>query len=642
MSNTTAGCGSPTCNPKNVALNLFTERGRISQTLWERISAENPFLGVLAPTKQPFPSGTGETMTRRILNVHNPRETDVLGWSRVGGATPGNPGYSPCCVTYKPIPYGDRYVSACLYQDGWKSPTFCVTDLVFKHQWEEVLQQFEETMANWTRGIWGNWSVMAFQSNVTCATLNSEYGLPEDHGKYPNPPPTSVLTFQHCEEFYMRLQGVGAELTSVAQGYQVIFIGSEQFRKLEYEYLKDAADLGARHTERAVDMWFPSLGRVKAIDKFMFVMCKFPRRFRAKQTGETWDDCIIPHSTYVQSTHGTNEVRNPDYYNRNIAVYEEILFYNMGAVNWLTPPEPLSTGLGGFLRPQNYAGEFILFNQPTDCDPKGKMGTFYADFMSGMIANFPDRARAVLALAQHNASYDVCPEGCMTGQTVRDARYHVLGCATLLNGNLQLLVKGTLPETCPDGTSLFAVDKAGNRWIIDTVHDSSAYAGDSINTEGGTIIEVSFPEDYEDVQNCRTECDGWDYVTCLSSLTPSSDPVQSGCQGCSPNTVSDACTFTFEFDSVRGPVALKSAAGSTLVTFTDPDNATTVASNIQTYLTANGGGTVAVTLDEFHYVIVITGAAAAGLAALKAGAYITYDGGLGYPETVAAQTGDCD
>lgn len=644
MANVTAGCGAPTCNSKEVVTKLLQERGRISQTIWEFIAASNPFLAAMAKTKSAFPAGMGDTLNRRILNINRAKETDVLGWGRVGGATPANgqtPGYNPCCVEYKEIPYGDRMVSACIYQDGWKSPEFCVVDLVFKHEWEMVLQQFTQIMSQWTADIWGHWSVNSFQHSVMCASLASNYGFPEQLGEYPPYVPTTPITFQHCEEFYRRMKGVGSSLSQAIPGFELIFIGDDEFAFLEEQYLKQAATLGNRGS-----IMLPELGSVERIGKFMFVKMDSPRRFRDRTVGETWDDAIIASTVEVPSVRGTRTVRNPDYYNPAVAKYTETIFFNMAAAEWLTPPQPLSTGLGGFLAPQNYSGEFILFNQPTDCDPKAKNGRFYADFMSGMIANFPDRARCVLSLAVHNRAKDVCVEGCTADQPADYEKWFVLDCAKVLGeSQIQLLVKkGTLPSVCPDNHSLFAVDKKGAKFIIDTVISQEAYAGDSVHTEGGTLVIVSFPDDLSAAASCRNECDGWDYVACLPSSTPSSDPTEAGCQGCSPNTVSDVCTFTFEFESVDGPTILKTSGGSTFVTFTfaDPDAPTAAEAEalIQTYLDANGGGTATVTLSDFHWTIVITGAAAAGLTALT-GAEVNYDGGFGYPDAAVAQTGDC-
>lgn len=636
--NVSLGCGSATCDPKQVVTNLFQERGRISETIWERIAGANSFLAALAKTKQPFPAGNGEVLNRRILNIPRAKETDVLNWSRVGGATPGNPGYNPCCIEYKDIPYGDRFVSACMYQDGWKFPDFCIVDLVFKHEWEMVLQQWTESMSQWTDDVWGHWSVVAFQRSVQCATLNSQYAFPEQLGVYPNYAPTSAITFQHCEEFYRRLKGAGASLSSAVPGFELVFIGDDEFAFLEEKYLKDASGLGNRGT-----IMLPELGAVERIGKYLFVKMESPRRFRDRQAGESWEDCIVPCTIDVPAVHGTRTVRNPDYYNAAVARYTEIIFFNMAAVNWLTPPVPLSGGLNGFMAPQSYAGDFILFNEKTDCDPMAKNGRFYADFMSGMIANFPERARCVMALAVHNRAKDTCPDSCVGNAPNEPEKWWVLDCAKILGENrVQLLIKkGTLPAECPDNHSLFAVDKGGNQFIIDTVVAQEAYTGDSIHTEGGTIVQIEFPSSLSAVANCRSECDGWDYVACLPSDTPSSDPTQAGCQGCSPNTVSSDCTFTAEFDSVDGPVKLMNSAGATLVTFSDPDDAATVESDIQTWLDANGGGEATVTVDEFHYVIVVTGAAGAGKTALT-GAEVEYDGGLGYPETAVVQTGDCD
>lgn len=644
MATQSLGCGSPSCNPKDVALKLLQERGRISETVWEYIASGNPFLAAMAKTKKHFPSGMGDTLNRRILNVNRAKEDDVLNWSRVGGATPAvgeTPGYSPCCVEYKEIPYGDRMVSACIYQDGWKSPDFCVVDLVFKHEWEMVLQQFTQIMSQWTADIWGHWSVMSFQRSVMCSTVNSQYAFPEQLGEYPPYNPTSALTFQHCEEYYRRLKGAGSSLSSAIPGFELVFIGDDEFQFLLQKYKEDVEAIGNRGS-----ITLPELGSVERIGKYMFVLMDCPRRFRDRAVGETWEDAIVPSTKEVPAVRGTRTVRNPDYYDQSVAVYSETIFFNMAAAEWLTPPQELASGLNGFLAPQNYAGEFILFNEKTTCDPKAKMGAFYADFMSGMISNFPDRARCVLSLAVHNQAKDVCVDSCVGERPAEPEKWFVLDCAKVLGeSQIQLLVKkGTLPSTCPDNHSLFAVDRKGNKFIIDTVVSQEAYAGDAIHTEGGTLVIVSFPSELSAAASCRNECEGWEYVACLPSNTPSSDPTATGCQGCSPNAVSDVCTFTAEFDSVDGPTSLKESDGTEMVAFSfadaDAPTAAEAETAIQTYLDAHGGGTATVTLDDYHWTIVITGAAGDGKTELT-GAEVAYDGGFGYPDSTVVQTGDC-
>ena len=93
-----------------------------------------------------------------------------------------------------------------------------------------------------------------------------------------------------------------------------------------------------------------------------------------------------------------------------------------------------------------------------------------------------------------------------------------------------------------------------------------------------------------------------------------------------------------------GPLSLKDSGGNELVAFSfaDPDapTAAEAAADIQTYLDANGGGTATVTLTDFHWTIVVTGAAGTAKTKLT-GAEVTYDGGQGYPDSAVVQTGDC-
>lgn len=633
MPSTTIGCGAPDCEPQDVVTNMIQERGRLSKSIYQVISCSNPFVKVLEPSKEFFPSGMGDTLNEVVFDVARPNEKDVTNWQHVRGASPG---YNPCCVQFRDIPYGSRTVSACLYRDGWKTPPFCKVDLAFKYQREKQIRQQKEIMAQWSKDIWAHWSVLAYQRSVTCLVLNSQYGLPEQIGAYPAfAKPTSALTFQHLEAIFRRVKAEGGELGRTVPQHELVFIGAEEFAFLEEQYIRDSVALGYRSSEVVL----PEIGSVRKIGKYMFVIMDTPRRFRNPGVGENWEDAIVESLTHVPAQHGTITEANRDYYDPTVALYSEFIYFNASAAAWLVPPDAM-TKADGWYPASDYSGEFKLINPPTDCDPFQETLYFAARYMAGMIARFPKRARAGLALAVHARYKDVCVDSCGGALPAEPEKYFVLECAKAIGqARLQFLVKGVLPAVCPDGSSLFAVTKKGNRFIINSVISQEAYAGDSVNTEGGTICLVDFPESLEDAATCREECDAWDHIACLPTHTPSSDPTVAGCAGCSPNTISTECTFTIEFDSVDGPTRLADSGNNTLVTFSDGGNATAIANDIEAWLGANG--TVEVAVDEFHHTITITDAAGGPLTLLP-GAEITYDAGLGNASAAVFQSGDCD
>lgn len=637
MANLTTGCGGiPDADAFSVVTKMVQEKGRISSSIYQVLAASNPFIKVLEPTKKFFPSGMGDTLNELIYDIARPKETDVLAWTAVKAASPG---YNPCCTTYKQIPYGSRTVSACLYKDGWKTQEFCVVDLSFKFEREKQIRQQKEIMTQWTKDIWSHWSVVSYQRSVQCVTLNSAYGLPEQHGAFPDPKPTSILTFRHLEELYRRIRSEGGELGRTVEGFELVFIGDSEFQALYENYLQEIETLG----HRSESIMLPELGEVRRIGKYMFVIMDNPRRFRERAAGETWEDALVPCFKDVEGPHGTLTVPNPDYYNSDIAIYSEFICFNAGAVNWLVPPEAMVNG-GEMFPAQNYAGDFQLVNLKTENDPTGKNAYFLAEFMAGMIAQFPKRARAGLGLAVHARYKDVCVSSCGTSVVDEPEKWHVLSCAKVIGASrLQLLIKkGTLPDTCPANHSLFIVSKQGHRYLIDSIVSQEAYTGDAINTEGGTLVVISFPTELAAAATCREECDAWEYVACLPADTPVSDPTVTGCSGCSPNTVSTTCTYTWAFNT-DAPLQLFDSDDVALLGAT-PGGGYTAATLKAAIEAASFTNAASVTVTEsgqpeYEWVVQITfsGTPDADLT----DAYFTYEDGLYQAQAQVVVTGDC-
>ena len=636
MSTISLGCHrGPDAEPMTVITNMIQERGRISQVIYQQIAASHPFIKVLEPSKELFPSGMGDVLNEVVLDVSRPSEGDVLAWQRVQAARPG---YNPCCVEFKEIPYGSRNVSACLYRDGWKSPAFCKTDLAFKYEREKQITQQRMIMAQWTKDIWCHWSVVAFQRSVMCVNLAGAYGLPEQIGRYPTyASPTSIVTFHHLEALYVRIKSSGGEFGRSVEGHELIFIGAQEFTALEENYQKERVKLGFQSAE----VMLPEIGSVRKIGKYLFVLMDTPRRFREPQPGESFEDCLIPSTLQRESVRGTETVRNPDYHNPEIAKYSEFIYFNASAAAWLIPPAAM-TGASQMYPASDYSGEFLLINPQTDKDPFQETVYFAARYMSGMIGRFPARARCGLALAVHDRFKDVCVDG-QVGIPAQPERWFVLDCSKPIGtARLQLLLKkGTLPEICPDNHSLFLVTKQGHKFLINSIISQESYAGDEIHTEGGTIVVIDFPEDLEEVATCREDCDGWDYVACLPAATLSDHPVTATCGSCSPTQPDTTpCTHTVHFSSDTVLDLVDAEGAGLLGARPGPGyTAATFRSAIEELL--DGEGTVTVTqgeAPEYLWTVVITSNNNANLE----GAQVIYEDGFYENGAAFVRTGNCD
>lgn len=638
------GCSvAPDADPQEVITNMVQERGRISQSIYQMISVSLPFVKVLEPTKEEFPSARGDVYTEVIFDIARPQETDVLDWQRVKAASPG---YNPCCVQVKEIPYGSRTVSACLYRDAWKTPEFCKIDLAFKYERAKQIRQQYQIMAQWTKDIWAHWSVVAFQRSVVNVTLNGAYGMPENLGAYPTfAMPSSILTFHHLEEIYRRIKGEGGELGRVVEGHELVFIGPSEFAALEENYLRDVTNLGFRSSEVVL----PAIGSVRKIDKYMFVLVDCPRRFRRPTPGETFEDCIINSTIRKEGPHGTYDARNPDYYNPEIAEFSEFLYFNASAVAWLVPPSAM-TGADQMYPMSDFSGEFMLVNPQTENNVWQEIAYFAARYMAGMIARFPARARAGLANAVHGRYKDVCVDADGGESQVSFEQWPVLDCAKLIGQDrLQLLVKkGTLPSVCPDGHSLFLVSRKGKRFLVNSIISQEAYAGDEINTEGGTMAVIDFPTGLEAAATCREDCDPWEYLACLPAATASDNPASDECTSCTP-VVPDTCTFTAVFHS-DNVLDLVDGEGSALLGAQPGGGytASTFEAAVNNWLDGigDGNGTAVVTEgtvdNDFRWSVTITGTAGDTTTntALST-AEVVYEDGLYEAGAGFVQTGDC-
>lgn len=613
--------------------NFIEQKGYITDFVYAGVRSTDPIIRLLEGTKKPFPEGQGDSITRGILEVTGPNELDGLNWNPVRSNYPGN---SACCNVYREFTYGSRTVHGCLNQIGYKSPTFCKTDIVFKTKFLEQLMQIVMAMRNITTGVWSHWLRASYPRSVVNTILSQKWGHPEQHGSYPSAPrPTTFLNVEHLDIINERITHVGGMIGTPIKGFQTILIGKNAYNRMKARRMeKNASLMGARDASFSLPNYeeyiVDDLGKVITWSSYAFILIDKPRRFREKLPGESWEDAIVPSTVNVPTDKGSKTERNPDYFNPNIAIYEETLWLNREAVDWLVPPDALLKGMsaGGkeFFPALNYAGDFTAVYCPED--PKRKTVMFMADFMGGMMSLFPQKGRAIMHLAVHQSACDDDDAVCVSGVPSTEGGNYIRQVSiNATPGQLQILVEGAIPEACPPGHTLFLETEKGLKYPVGSIVSTWAFAGSPEFPKPGNYYIVAIASGFNAVATTRELCDPWKRIVCLPNSTVASDPNITPCGVCNNDgtPADETCVLTAVVvtDRIRG---LNDSAGDPTIAVTNYTDAATLEAAIQVWLDANGGGTATVTGGTvetgLEWTITITGNPAFD------GGSVVYDDGL--------------
>jgi hypothetical protein len=500
---------------------LRQRRGNFSAHVHARISASDPFFKYISREKMPFPSQRGDVYEREVFHITTPTEKDLGTWTPIQKASAG---YNPSADTYEAmLNYGSTVQTCRLYRKGWRTPHFNKISLAMTHDADAQIANVKAALTAHTMAIWPAWCRQNFRRSVACRTLNTTYGhAAEQIGGYKaGITPSSLLTHEWLESM---LPGILAtpiiadtpamkEAAEIPE--QVVFMGYQEFTQLEKQYREATVNYGFN----APDVTLPELGLSgKKIGKYLFVLEKFPTRFRDVEEGETWEDAIIPHTVRVAAQGGAaagyQDKENPDYNNPAIAKYSEAKVYNIGSVIWFTPPTEVLQGMKKgevFQFPAStYTGEFIPVNMPTQEDPEAENIFFIAKYISGMMGANPLRSKCVLALAAHTTATNYTLSGALPAgegpfyvRAVQVSSLHP-------NGDLLVFVAGTLPAT-PPAHSLYLVRPDGTRFLIDTVVGNSATAGNG-ETVAGRTLQLQL----DDTDEQAADASLWAELVCLA------------------------------------------------------------------------------------------------------------------------------
>lgn len=594
----TLGCGqaADAGDHETIITTMRDQPGVFSQEIAKSIvgRSDRAWLRTIGRTRRPF-RGNGDAVDSQIvLNYTRPKENQVLNWQTIRQASSG---YNPCCVQYQEFTYGSRKVSTCLYQDGWKSPRFCKTDIAFKWRPEDQMGQVMDIMANWSGDIWHHWTRTAYVRVVQTFIVSSTWNYPRAFGGYQSPGmgarPTSAVTHDTLELiWYNHINPANGPASRTVDGFELLFCSNTAFEFLIDKYAqKRAESFGFRSpTAEQPSLIVPGIGEVRRIGTTRY-LCHIieARRYREPAAGETWEDAIIPCTVTVADETGDRDTKNPDYYDPNVALYEEWLWFNDEAAIWKVPPDALRMANGWFPATE-FMGNFIPVRVPEELDPFQKQLFFAAEFAAGMVSLYPERGAALLALCPHATATDVDVQCTNTGQATV-TRYYVKGCClTLIAGQLLIQTEEAVPAACPAGTGLYLVTQNGGRQFVTR--------GTEVVKDGKYYYNIDFPA--ADAANavCR-DCDPWSHFEC-TALT---NQTNTTCEDCGGTSTASSTGGYAGLDTTKCEAVF---AGETVEAFYQDKDAGATSSGpwataaaaeaaIQAWVDTQGGGTVVVT-----------------------------------------------
>lgn len=306
------------------------------------------------------------------------------------------------CVT-DPLVVLDGYINRNfqLELDSWKTRTFCLTDLQFSWQAEQMAINLQKLMQQYTTVRWSDWyrvkNICMIDTKVSTgsgSTLDQDENSDCDFTGVDLP--TAELSWDHLNCLYDPQIRLGAEPVGYSEGQPLfaLSVGPGYKRKLWQ------ADNQVRDTVNWGDAFqnFTARGINTSINGYVPNVDDFPIRYAEDGTTK-----IYPTLNTGASV-GRKFITNPDYYTvarGGLAVYETftILPQNVWEVK-VRPTGPTSFG-GMSFDPTNYVGEPLWINNKDMCENiLGNMGFYIMHLGMGAKPVRPEVGITGLTLAK--------------------------------------------------------------------------------------------------------------------------------------------------------------------------------------------------------------------------------------------------
>lgn len=615
------GCGGDIqCNPVDFNFGrhpLYIAGQEPSNFIWEEGKKENDFLMLFQNSKEFFPDGVGDVATFLIGSVEYPTLTQARNWQKLRES--GYDGVdNPCCFEYIEISSGYRTIKACLQKIGFKTPRWCKLDLAMKPWGEQQVSQLFRRLPEWSACVFSDFVQVNYHKNVYCHLALD--GMPSLFGQYPKHYPNSQINMSYLTHLENDLHNARYFVNSITPQQYLVIIGDDEFQSLRDEWdSRESCKFGVRYPggREFTEMYLPGYnGRYYKFGQWLFFVIRNPLRYRERTGSESWDDCIVDYQISVKGEHGVDSKINPLYNDRSYAKYVETLIFHPDAIKVWLPSKKMTSAWnipGGRQFPATDLSGIFQF-VPLPCDDDGLFMEMRAKYVLGMSEWNRGLGRAILSLGTPRClriQKTEC-ESCPVEQCIK---YSVTCCNELSDGTVFIRYDGGLPDSCPEGYSWFLETHKGNFYRVTEFIEPTARAACKTQPAGTEAKVILSPNHPGKCGCCGKDCDPYKWITCrrASEVICASETPECCACGTPPAPDPEDCVLEAMFfsDSVTGFLNLVSANVLPSNSYNiETANATAVLqTDLQNYLTANGGGTAAVTLDleEALWTITITG-----------------------------------
>ena len=428
-----------------------------------------------------FTFGEGYTKKARMFHggqaiQDTTRTWDAMKPSRAPDPTTGDPGYDACRYDAPVIGYGIDEKQYTIYQTTRRTTDICLTDILFKWQFEQQLKMMYSMLANVTMGEWENWLRETYINFTT--KLAATPGMPEfsmDMGG--DTIDVSGLDINDIGQLnqgmldkmfmYLYRQCPMAALTQ-QNGMPVFGLVTSAETSKELITKDSTAVTNFRYANPQV--LIEGIGSTMTYKNFAHVADPMTMRFRVDPDDTTQLKRVWPYK-FTPVTVGDAVNVDKEYVE---APFEMSVIYLNDVFTALVPPSN-PTNIGGHeFGPQDNMGDFKWLNiQDRDNNLLNEKGFYFARFRAApKPEQYHDQAVSIL----HRRCTDVPVVLCNTGDLGSQGPVAVDSMAdydSVLTTNTMVLVTLAASITSELGDTVTVTDSDGATTYVATVVDDS-------------------------------------------------------------------------------------------------------------------------------------------------------------------------
>lgn len=364
---------------------LVDESGRIGRLVPAKAIATSAWNKLIR--REAFPESMGVAINTLVYQRTTIPNTSSTAWSNMGlsdGTT------NTCNPTPQLLEYAQTMRSYNLQQMQVRTPTLCVTDIMFGYSFQKQLAQMFDILTENTRWAWEN-RYRDEYIRVAQHKMVATQGLPEDSTGFPAVDPSDVKALDQgmLDDIYTKLMR-----DSAGQGSYGMADGAPEYALM---ISPEASRNIKTQTEIRQDLRFSTnpntllapLGAKWSYSGFYHLIDWQAPRY-VFQGGQY---VRVPYYLAEPTTYGDQANVNPAYTN---APFEATIVFNPEVYISRVVRSLTSPGGNTKFDPVNYLGDFQWVNFKSECNPLGNQGYFLGTFANGTDQTRPEFGYVIL------------------------------------------------------------------------------------------------------------------------------------------------------------------------------------------------------------------------------------------------------